>query len=521
MTAASFARQDTLPAPPLPARLSRAAQGFVQRALGSRPFWVGVAILVLACAARLVLITTSRFTGDEIVFWQAASGIAKGTDFPLLGPSITGGGARHPGPLFYYVMALPLFVSKAPEACNAFVAILGGFSVLLYWSALRPFFGEIGATFAAALMACAPWSTLYGDRIWNPNVIVFFVALSFWAACRMRTKPSLGTLVLLVMSAAAMPQFHMSSPMVWLALTPIFLPTWRRWRWYWPLVAVGCAVLLYIPMLIHELRTHWENARLFLAETGSNTSDDWKRVPAWAFRLLTLDISYHQLHSYWGQHTEKEMLEFLESGNSDFVWTPLRRAALILSGLFAMGALAFWVVRTAMGGRSKPARPFLWAAIVGLAANTALLGLTHKAVYGHYVESLLPFYFVAFAELGRSAITWTRGWWVVYGAAALVCIGGIDSALWVSNELDARNGLTTMRRVIAAVEKDRPGIHSANLSFGYRGWNWGFNVIADLDHEPLSFGGGPGYRLMLRGNAAPNGARLVMETGPVALYTWK
>jgi hypothetical protein len=429
-------------APHLGRRAGSAVRTVAERALGPLPRRVGLLLLLPACATRLALIYTSRFNGDELHFWEAASGIANGTSFPLLGPSITGGGASHPGPLFYYLMAIPVFFSKAPEASNAFVALLGGFSVLLYWSALRPYFGLPGSTLAAVMMSCMPWSTLYSDRIWNPNALVFLVAVAFWAACRLRREASLAVLILLVMSSAGMPQFHMSTPMVWLALVPIFLPSVRKWRWYWPLVAFACAAVLYVPMLIHEHRTHWENARLFLSETGANTSDDWKRVPAWAFRLLTLDISYHQLHSYWGQHTEAEMLAFLAHGSSDFGWSPERRFFLGLSVIFAGVALAVWLVRASKEGRHGPARIFLTAALVGLAANTALLGFAHKPVYGHYVDCLLPFYFVAFAELGRAVTDW-RGKWLVHGVAALVCVGGIDSTLWVSRELDARAGLGT------------------------------------------------------------------------------
>jgi hypothetical protein len=500
-------------------RADGGARGLVSWALGPLPRRIGLALLLLACATRLALIYTARFNGDELTFWEAASGIANGTSFPLLGPSITGGGACHPGPLFYYVMAIPLLFAKAPEACNAFVAILGGVSVLLYWSALRAYFGLAGATLAAVMMACSPWSTLYSDRIWNPNALIFFVALAFWAACRLRQEPSLPVLILLFMSAAGMPQFHMSTPMVWLALTPIFLPSVRKWRWYWPVVAFACAALLYVPMLLHEYRTHWENARLFLSETGANTSDDWKRVPAWAFRLLTLDISYQQLHSYWGQHTEAEMLAFVIHGSSDFRWSPERRFFLGLSVLFAAFALGVWVVRAWKGGRHGAAWIFLSAALVGLAANTALLGLAHKPVYGHYVESLLPFYFVAFAVLGRAASEW-RGQLLVYGVAGLVCVGGVDATLWVSRELDARGGLATIYGSIAAIKADRPESSSASLSYSYRVNEQAFAAVADLSGGKLSLRGGPRYRLMLRDEAPPAGSKLVQRLGSVTLYTW-
>jgi hypothetical protein len=507
-----------LPAPP-DARGGHAVRALAGRVFGTLEGQIGLSILLLACATRLVLIRTSRFSGDEAVHWKAALGIANGTSFPLLGPSITGGGACIPGPLHYYVMAIPLLFSRAPDGCNAVTALLGGFSVLLYWSALRPYFGLAGSTLAAGMMACMPWSTLYADRIWNPNTLPFFVALAFWAACRLRREASLGAVILLFVSSAAMPQLHMSAPMVWLALVPIFLPSVRKWRWYWPLVALACALLLYTPMFLHEFRTHWENTRLFLSESGGDRSDDWKRVPAWAFRLLTLDISYHQLHSYWGQHTEAEMLHFVEHGDADFTWSGVRWFFLGLSVLLAAGAVGLWLVRAWRGGRREPAWVFLSAALVGLAANTALLGFAHKPVYGHYVHSLLPFYFVAFAELGR-VVSQTRGKWLVYGVAAIVCIGGVDSALWVSRVLDARNGLGTMYAAIAAIKKTSPPRSSPSVTFSYRASEFAFEAVADLSGQKLSGRGSPRYRFMLRDEAPPGGARLVTQLGPVTLYTW-
>jgi hypothetical protein len=492
----------------------------VTRFVKARPWTVAAAIFALACATRLALILTSRFTGDEILFWDTSRKLASGTEFPLLGPSITGGGARHPGPLLYYVIAIPLLVSSAPELCNAFVALLGAASVVLYWKALRPYFGEIGALLAALMMACSPWSTLYADRIWNPNVIQIFVAMAFCAACRLRKKPSLGYVVMLFASMAAMPQLHMSSPMVWLALLPIWLPSVRKWRWHWALTGLLASAVLYIPMLTYELRTGWSNTLLFLHETSSNTSLDYRRVPAWAFRLLTLDVSYHQLHSYWGTHTEDEMFSFILHGNSDFTYGPVRWFFLALSVALAAFALGLAVFRTwTRPGRGRPA-PFFWAALVGVAANTALLGFTHKDVYGHYVQSLLPFYFVAFAELGRWAAKSARTSAVVWGCALLVSIGGIDAATWVSQTMDARNGLLTMRRVIAAVEADQPNATQIPIYFDFRSsGGWPYSALSALDPKRhVNFVNGSQYRVLLREHRPPNGATPLVESGPVVLY---
>jgi hypothetical protein len=480
----------------------------------------GVAIFTLAAATRLALILTSHFMGDQVLFWNAARKIAHGIDFPLLGPSITGGRARHPGPLLYYVLAIPLLFTSAPEACNAFVAILGAAAVVIYWQSLRSYFGEIGSLLAALLMACMPWSTLFADRIWNPNLIGLFVTAAFWAACRLRRQPTLGAAVLLFMSMAAMPQFHMSAPMVWLALLPIWIPSVRRWRWHWALVAMLTGASLYVPLITFELRSHWANTLAFIRETSSNGSLDYRRVPLWAFRLLTLDVSYDQLHSYWSPHSEGEMFSFLLHGNSDFRYGPRRAFLLALSVAFAAFAVgvAVWCAwnRT---GRRKP-RPFFWAAVVGLVANTALLGFTHKTVYGHYVQPLIPFYFVAFAELGRWASRSERTSAAVWTAALLVCIGGVDVATWISRRMDARNGVTTIRRVIAAIEADQPNATNIQIGFDFfKGSTSGYNALASLDPKRhVAFASGGQYRLVLRERPAPSGATPILKTGPVTLY---
>lgn len=509
------------PAPTLPAGLAAS-------------LLAGVLLFALAAAARLSLIGTARFGGDEIVMFQMAERIARGEEFPLLGTSITGGGASHPGPAFFYLMAAPLRCGfKSPEAANAFVALLCAFGVLLYWRALRPFFGGAGAATAAVLMACLPWSTLYADRIWNANVINFFIAAAFWAACRLRRKPDLTGVVLLALSAGVLPQFHLSSPMVWAALAPIAWPAlaqWRnQWRWQWTLAVVLCALALYAPLLAFELRTQGHNTRTFLAESGGNPSSDWLRTPLWALRLLTLDVSYHQLFSYWDLHSEGQMFDLVLHGNPDVEWTPLRRALLVLSYIFTLGTLGFLLVRRLRRVRA-PADPpdpaaadraaFLRAALLGLFANVLLLWATHRSIFGHYVQPLLPFYLVAFAALGQAAREWGRARFALYGLVGVLCAGGLDSALWVSRTTDARNGLTTLRTVLAAIKRDRPELRAAKLEFDYRSQDWGYNVLLshDLANQLKFDKDGPVYQLRLRRAPAPLGARLIVRTGPIAVW---
>ncbi len=491
-----------------------------RRFIAAHPVATGVALFVLASATRLALIRTGRFTGDEIETWSVGKDIAAGKAFPLLGPVISGGIAREPGPLIYWVAALPLLLTKAPEACNAFVALLGGVTVVLFWQSIRHYFTEVGALLAGVLMACSPWSTLYADRIWNPNVVGLSVALAFWAACRLRRSPSLFAVVVLFVSTGASLQLHMSAPAVWVALLPIWLPSVRRWRWYWPLVATAATIVLYAPMLKHELASHWSNTLAFVHETSTNTSTDYRRAPSWAFRLMTLDVSYLQMHGYWNLRTEPEMLKFLVNGNEDFKYGPVRWALLGLSYVFAAAALVIAGVYALTGAARKGPHPFFWAGVLGLAANTALLGFAHKEIHGHYIQEMLPIYFVAFAALGDWAARRRATSWVAFGAALVVCIGGVDAALWESSTLDARNGLGTYRRVIAAVEKDVPDATRASIIVGYRSMSAErLNLLTALDTaHPFRFDQGDQYRLLVNSAPPPKGARLVLQTGPVTLY---
>ncbi len=493
---------------------------------------LAIVLFLVALAARLALVFTSRFAGDEAPFWEVARGIAKGTSFPTLGPSITGGAARHPGPAFYWLMALPQLVSSAPEVTNAYVAVLGAISVVLYFHALRPFFDDAGAGLAALFMACMPWSTLYWDRIWNPNVLGFLVALAFWSACRLRRDPSSSAVALLLVACAAMPQFHLSSPVVWCALAALVVPTARGWSRRWAAVGAGLGLALYVPFAYSEIVTRGADTRAFLAETGANASFDFVRVPLWAFRLLTLDVSYHQLYGYWGVRSERELLAAVVRGTPDFPWSAWRFALVVLSVAVALAALAAALDRarrrTPVTPQAAPngdpvatgARPFLWAATVGLAANVALLGIARKPIFGHYVHALLPFYFVAFAELGCWTKEHARFLWPIGAACALVLVGGLEAAQRISRRLDARNGLWTIRHVLAALRADRPDATGVRLDFDYRASREGYRVLSALLYgRSLSTTEGTGeYRLQVTEHDPPPGALRLLETGPVTLY---
>ena len=497
-----------------------------------RSWQIGVAVVAAACLVRLALVTTSRFTGDEADFYRVALDIAEGRALPLLGPPITGGVARHPGPLFYWLMALPMLFTRAPEAVNALVAVLGGITVGIYWHALRRPFGEAGALTAAALMVCTPWSTLYADRIWNSNVVGLPIALAFWSALRMRTAAAAGedtrAIVLLLPAAAVIPQFHMSAPVLWAALVPLAWPGFRRAPRNDVVMGLAIVVLLYVPTLVSELGSGCANVRAFLRESQNGHSAGWMWVPLYVARFLTLDVSYQLLTGYWARYSESDALLTLVRGTRDFPFSPLRFAALLVSVVTAAAAVV--VAGRQLVARRGRAAPYALAALVGVVVDMVLLGTAGKPVFAHYVQPLLPFLFVVFAVLGRAAATRPIGRPVVAALVLVTCIGGLDATWLVSSRLDARSGIAVTRAIVErldadALDDDIPRETPVRLDFGFFSVPHAYEVLASRALDvPLHLDKTARtrrYRVQRDTDPVPtswNRNEEPLRTGPVVLY---
>jgi hypothetical protein len=442
---------------------------------------VGAAIFVVAAALRVALLPTARFGGDEALFFGIGADIVDGVRFPLLGTQLTDGAARLPGPACLYLMALPLLFKHSPEAQYLFVELLGAATVLLFWHTMRRPFGERGALFAGVLMALSPWSALYADRTWNPNVSPFFLGVAFFCALRVHASPRSRFLMLFVPSAAVLAQFHMSAPVAWAGLLVLLLPVWRTLDRRHLGLGLLFAALLYVPLMVHEFDTGFGNTRQILAETvGSKkehhpTSFLW--IPVYALRFLTLDVTYHELTGYWGGPDEIACLKAAILGSPARPFHPLRLLALLGSVALAVVAVAVWA-RSAWtarreGNAGKTPAWFALAFVAALAANLLLLGATGKQVFGHYVTNLFPFVFVAFAALGQRISDMRKPVAVlVLVCGGLFCIGGVESTLSISRRVDGRIGLEVHRRTLEFIRADgqRDGDSDApvRLDFAFR-----------------------------------------------------
>lgn len=403
-----------------------------------------IAIFLLALAIRASLVQTARFTGDEARFFGIAADIHEGKALPLLGPPLSGGGAKHPGPGFYYLMALSQWISPTPEAANLWVAILGALSVALFWDGARRLLGTGAATCSAVLMAFSPWSVLYADRIWNSNVVGFPVAIVFWVAALLKSHPTSRWAALGAASAIWIPHFHLSAPVIWAAAAALLgRDLWKIDR-RWAGLGAAIGLLSYLPLVISETITHGSNLSHFLAESSRHSPGSFLNVPVAAFRFLTLDVSYHELSGYWAPIGEALAWKTAFAGSEIRPFHPLRLAALLASiGL----AAAAWLALLRREGALRH------AALAAIATAMVLLLLTRKPYYPHYFQPALPFLFMGLACLW-SQHTSARARGIIAGLAVVQALGSLDALWTITHRLDARNGLSTQRSILSRIISD-------------------------------------------------------------------
>lgn len=447
------------------------------RALGA----LGIALLLAGLVVRFWAIGHARFTGDESFFWATARNIAVGEAHAFYGPALTGSNAYHPGPLFYYLMAVPQRLGVSPWWGGGLVVLLHGLGALLLADvARRTRGGALAAQLVVALWAFAPWDVLYGDRVWLSCVAPIWGAAALWAATRLE-RPS--AQVALVFVAGTMPQLHMSAPIVWVALVPLVV-LGPRPRWSRGALALGVVlvVLAYAAPLYNELRTDFQNTRAILREGGGKAGpNEVLRVPlrvfGYALLYATSEIGYHFDTGYWRPFAEGPTY-FTAEGVAR-LWA--RRGVWLVADVVSIAvACAGWLVvlsgalrAAARGVRDRLAARRVWAAdegavvelgarmtaaiVVGLFAATALMMIARKGYFPHYTNLFMPFALLPPA-LGLAALTTPRASGAAprlraggaLGLALAVALAMASSTVRYYREVDTLNGLDATWSMVEA-----------------------------------------------------------------------
>lgn len=252
-----------------------------------------LAVVAFAALLRIPGIDVrGRFDADQGHDMANLVAFTRDGVIPLLGPK-TSVGEFHHGAFYYFLLAPASAVSGGdPVAVATFIALLGIAAVALTWWLARSIGGRVAGPVAGlvagTLLAVSPAAIEESTFIWNPNPIGFFAVLALAAAWKAWTSGRAGWWALAIGSAGAVTQLHVLGVVFLIAMLAIGLLELRRDRavlggLLTGLLAVG---VLFLPLLVHELRYGFPETRAVVAYVSGDTGALGDPLSALVFTLL-------------------------------------------------------------------------------------------------------------------------------------------------------------------------------------------------------------------------------------------
>lgn len=186
-------------------------------------FLLTLAVLTLAAFLRFYQIDQyMTFLGDEGRDAIIIKDLLVNHHIPLIGPP-TSVGNIYLGPLYYYMMAIPMaifWLNPVAAACmNALIGVLTvGF---IYWLG-KIWFNRAAGLISSYLYAISPVTIIYSKSSWNPNPAPLFSLLSIWCMYKVNKTGNFLWLILTGVFVAAALQMHYLA----LILIPILIILW-------------------------------------------------------------------------------------------------------------------------------------------------------------------------------------------------------------------------------------------------------------------------------------------------------
>lgn len=136
-------------------------------------------ILLLASILRLYKISEFLvFLGDEGRDALVVKRMIVDHDLTLLGPTASVGGF-YLGPVYYYMMIIPMFLTNLdPVGPAVMVALMGISTVALIYLVIRHWFGQFPAQVTSLIYAASPGVINFSRSSWNPNPMPLFSLLT-------------------------------------------------------------------------------------------------------------------------------------------------------------------------------------------------------------------------------------------------------------------------------------------------------------------------------------------------------
>jgi len=327
------------------------------------------AMVAVALTLRLYRIADyTAFQGDQGTHALAVKRLLVDGVWPLEGPATSAGGA-HLGPLYYYLLAVPMgLVWLEPLAAAVTMAMFGSAAVALVYVLVRLWFGTLPAIAAAGLYAISAVAITSAGSMWNPAPAPFFTLLTILGLDRFHASRHGLWLLLIGFALGAVIQLHyFAAAIVLVGFGFVVAELTRDARGQARWAAVGAVTVftaLQAPLLVHELLNGIPSLQaLGIAQPSSQADSALRRAYATFVPLL--------IGSFLTDRSEPLSIP----------------VALVL-----LGALAVAVVRP----------PSQWpAALVGalLVATVAMAALYRGPIFEHYLVPVSPALFLALGSV--------------------------------------------------------------------------------------------------------------------------
>lgn len=166
-------------------------------------------ILALASFLRFYRLSEyMTFLGDEGRDAIVIKNMLVDHHFPLIGPP-TSVGSIYLGPLYYYMMAMPMAIfwlnPAAAAGMNAFIGVL---TIALIYYLGKVWFNRSAGLVASFLYAISPVTIIYSRSSWNPNPAPFFALIGIFSLYKLHKSGNFLWLILTGSAVGAALQMH-------------------------------------------------------------------------------------------------------------------------------------------------------------------------------------------------------------------------------------------------------------------------------------------------------------------------
>ncbi|HMH51179.1 MAG TPA: hypothetical protein VK548_13165 [Candidatus Acidoferrum sp.] len=348
-------------------------------------------ILLIAAYVRLSHPDLSWFSIDQARDVQAALGIVSGRAFPLLGPEVAGGPAHTWGPAYFYLIAIPLAVSRDPAFTVVVLSATGVASVFMTYRLGLVFFGRAVGLLAAGLVSTYPLAVIESKALWNGALLPVLTVGFFHALCSLVTHGRSVMIVPTLVTLAVLVQLHLSALSLAAVLTLALVLFRPRIRGLHLVIGLGVLLALMLPYVVAQCLSGFADLRAAPSSAKLHVRGP-RELADLAFRVLfaSPDVmaGLPALHATW----------------SPGVLLALHRleAWVLVLGLAFVGLTVVWSALRPVRNGSHPAAVLV---TLGFAVPFVMLG-ARMDIRPHYFNVAYPLPFVAAALAMSRGIDW-------------------------------------------------------------------------------------------------------------------